>query len=269
MIFQYDIQPIYFLLPVIGFVIGLFGSVLGGGGGFFFLPILSLVFNVPAQMAVTTSLVATLPICITGTISHYQKNNVNIRIAGMFALSGIIGSVIGCRILHWMSTYQVRIMFGIYSVLMAAHIAFNSWKDKKNNQPDDISGQSVGSFQRIKSLSFGSMAGIITGSLGTSGTAPVLAGLFSIRMPFKMVIGTSLLIVLVNTAVTVGIHLVTSKIDMTLVGLLTIGSVVGAFAGPKILSGLKVGQNETKLKYYYAFVIFAIGLLMIIKSLHI
>ena len=61
-----EIEPVYYLLPLVGLLIGLLGTMLGGGGGFFFLPILTLLFGVPAQTAVITSLVATLPICIVG-----------------------------------------------------------------------------------------------------------------------------------------------------------------------------------------------------------
>lgn len=35
-----EIQNNYFFLPLIGFVIGIFGTILGGGGGFFSFPFL-------------------------------------------------------------------------------------------------------------------------------------------------------------------------------------------------------------------------------------
>lgn len=41
MFFHSDITPLYFILPAIGFVVGLFATMLGGGGGFFFLPVLN------------------------------------------------------------------------------------------------------------------------------------------------------------------------------------------------------------------------------------
>lgn len=76
-----EIQDIYFILPLLGFIIGLFGTMVGGGGGFFFLPILTLLLKVPAQAAVITSLVATLPICIVGSLGHYRKNNIDFKVA--------------------------------------------------------------------------------------------------------------------------------------------------------------------------------------------
>lgn len=69
------------------------GSLLGGGGGFVFLPLLTLVVGVPAQTAVVTSLVATLPVCIAGSVAHFRRGNIDFKVGAVFALSGIIGAV--------------------------------------------------------------------------------------------------------------------------------------------------------------------------------
>jgi len=268
MVFYSAIQPIYFLLPLVGFIIGLLGSALGGGGGFFFLPILTLVLNVPTPTVVTTSLVATMPICIAGTISHYHKNNVNLQIALLFALSGIVGNFVGVGIVNWMETYELRLAFGIYSVLMATQIAIKTWKEKTYNEVEKATSRSIGSSGIIKSSFFGLVAGIITGAFGISGTAPVLAGLFSMRLPLKVVIGTSLFIVLINTVTATGVHFMIGKIDLTLIGFLTIGSFFGALIGPRVLSGFNVIRKENRLKYGYAFGMLLIGILMIINSLN-
>lgn len=59
------------------------------------------------------------------------------------------------------------------------------------------------------------------------------------RIPFKMVIGTSLLAVLVNTIFAVGAHFIVGKIDLTLVIFLTAGSTLGAIIGPRLLAKSK------------------------------
>jgi uncharacterized membrane protein YfcA len=121
----------------------------------------------------------------------------------------------------------------------------------------------------LKGSFFGLIAGVITGAFGTSGTAPVLAGLFSMRLPLKVVIGTSLFIVLINTATATGAHFMIGKIDLTLIGFLTIGSVFGALIGPRVLSAFNVTRKESRLKYGYALGMLAVGILMIINSLNI
>ena len=265
MIFHSSIEPIYFLLPLIGLIIGLFGTMLGGGGGFFFLPILTLLLRVPAQTAVITSLVATLPICIVGSFGHYRKSNIDFRIAPMFAFAGIAGAFIGAGITSRINASQLKISFGVYSVLIAFNVAFSTWRKKRTNVNGAEEQQKDGGLIKIaKGSFFGLCAGIITGTFGTSGTAPVLAGLFSMRIPFKMVIGTALLIVLINTVFAVGAHFLIGKIDLTLVYFLTAGSTIGAIAGPRLLAETKTDRSENTIKYWYAAVIVVLGILMIV-----
>ncbi|PKQ61433.1 hypothetical protein BZG02_15890 [Labilibaculum filiforme] len=257
MICDSTVENFYFLLPLLGFVIGLFGTMLGGGGGFFFLPILTLLIRVPTQTAVLTSLVATLPIGIVGTVAHYKKGNVNLRIGYLFAIAGVIGAILGAGITSLISANQLKIGFGIYSILIAFQMIYNI--NNKTQAKDGIVG-----FEKAKISFFGLCAGLITGTFGTSGTAPILAGLFSMNIPLKMVIGTSLMVVLANGLFAVGAHCLVGTVDFTLVGLLTIGSAMGALLGPFLLSKVKTDKSESKVKYIYALVIVAIGFAMIL-----
>lgn len=263
MIFHSSIEPIYYLLPILGLIIGLFGTMIGGGGGFFFLPILTILIGVPAQTAVITSLVATLPVCFVGSYGHYRKNNIDFRIASLFAGAGIIGAFIGAAITSLISANLLKVSFGIYSIAIACNMGLNSWRDKRTTATTEE--PSLKSHTKTLMGSFyGFFAGIITGTFGTSGTAPVLAGLFSLRIPVKMVIGTSMLVVLINSIFAIGAHFLVGQIDLTLVGFLTAGTTIGAFLGPKILANINTDQSEHKVKFGYAAVMLVLGILMII-----
>jgi hypothetical protein len=264
MIYHSQVEPIYFLLPLAGLIIGLFGSILGGGGGFFFLPVLTLLIGIPAPTAVTTSLVATLPVCFVGSLGHYRKNNIDFRTAAVFALAGIAGAFIGAGIINRISTSQLKVSFGAYSVFIALNIAFSTWRKTRAGRGGAKQQNNSGMAKITKGSLFGLLAGIITGTFGTSGTAPVLAGLFSMNIPFKLVMGTSLIIVLANTIFAASAHFLVGKADLTLVAFLTAGSLIGSLLGPQILSKLKTDQSENKIKYLYALAIFIIGVSMII-----
>ncbi len=263
MIFHSSIEAIYFVLPLLGFIIGLFGTMLGGGGGFFFLPVLTLLLHVPTQTAVITSLVATLPICLVGSIGHYRKQNINFKIAGLFALVGIVGAFAGAEITSRISSEALKTSFGLYSVLIALNIVYSTYRKKKKEDKGESMVQGL-KMKVTKSSVFGLFAGLITGTFGTSGTAPILSGLFSLNLPIKMVIGTSLLIVLVNTTFAIGAHFLVGQIDLTLVYFLTAGSALGALSGPKLLSKSKIDKSENNARYWYAAVMVALGILMIL-----
>lgn len=257
-----EIEPIYYVLPIIGFLIGLFGTVLGGGGGFFFLPVLTLLIGVPAQTAVITSLVATLPICIVGSLGHFHKRNIDFKVGLKFAFAGIFGAFVGVAITSVITAGHLKMGFGIYSIAIALSLFISTWK-KKQAENNEKGKQVSGFLRNVWSSVFGFLAGIITGTFGTSGTAPVLAGLFALRLPLKSVIGTSLAVVLINTVFAIGAHIFVAKINLTLICFLTVGSVIGAVMGPKFLSGIRTDKSENKVRHLYAAVMVVLGILMI------
>ncbi|WP_340113868.1 sulfite exporter TauE/SafE family protein [Maribellus mangrovi] len=265
MIFYSEYQSIYLILPLIGFLLGLFGTMLGGGGGFFFLPVLTLIIGAPAQVAVPTSLTATLPIGLVGTIGHFRRGNVDFKTGKVFVLAGIVGALAGAAITGYISSKQLKIAFGVYSILIALNMSFSTWKKKKC----EVNGEELKELSPLSRIFrgsfFGLFAGAISGTFGTSGTAPVMAGLFSMRLSLKMVVGTSLLIILINAMFAIGAHFLVGRIDLTLVGFLTSGSVVGALIGTRWLSRIKVAKAENNIRHVYALVMIVIGILMILK----
>lgn len=264
MILQSSFEYSYLWLPFIGFVIGLVSSMAGSGGGFLFLPVLILIFSLPAQMAVATSLAATLPICIVGSFSHYRHDNINFRMGLLFIVTGIVGAITGAWLTTMVTPGQLKAGFGIYSLLIAVPLLIN-YKKYKKNKIKIISSSSGMSLNKISKGSFyGILSGIITGSFGTSGAAPVLAGLLSMQMPVKLVAGTSLLIILINTVAALGAHFLVGEIDLTFVLFLASGSVIGAFAGPKILSNINTGKVEAPVRMWYAIAMMVLGIIILI-----
>ncbi|WP_163323539.1 sulfite exporter TauE/SafE family protein [Draconibacterium mangrovi] len=264
MIFNSSFENIYLVLPLIGFVIGLFGTMLGGGGGFFFLPVLTLIIGVPVHTAVATSLAATLPIGLVGSWGHYRKGNIDTNTGTLFGIAGIVGALLGARITNLISEPQLKLLFGVYSILIAINMLVTGIR-KYREAGDEENNTKLKAVRIGKGSFFGLTAGLIAGTFGTSGTAPIIAGLFSMRLPVKLVVGTSLLVVLVNTVFAVGAHFLIGSIDLTLIAFLTSGSVIGAFLGPRLFSKAKIGKSEKKVKYVYAAVVAAIGILMIVN----
>ncbi|SMO41612.1 hypothetical protein SAMN06265379_101661 [Saccharicrinis carchari] len=264
MIFHSPVEPLYLLLPLIGLIVGLFGTVLGGGGGFFFLPVLTLIFNVPPQTAVLTSLVAALPIGMVGMLGHHKKGNIDFKVGWIFAFFGVLGTFLGAYITSQINPEQLKDYFGFYAIILAISVIYGTLK---NNiiKIENIKWNFRQYIRKSKAAFFGLGGGTISGAFGTSGTGPVLAGLLSMQIPLKMVVGTSLMVVTVNAMSAITAHALVGQIDLTLIGFLTVGSVIGSIMGPKIVSKAQLDNKENKARYLYAVVLILIGLLMIIK----
>ncbi|HHV02629.1 MAG: sulfite exporter TauE/SafE family protein [Bacteroidales bacterium] len=264
MIFHSAFEYNYLWLPLIGLIVGFLGSLTGGGGGFIFIPLLTILFKVPPQIAIASSLAATLPICLAGAYGHHRKKNLDLRIGLVFATAGIFGALLGARIVNLMTARQLRVSFGVYSIIIAATMYIGQRKDRKAIANGD--GPKVltkaGTYSR--SSLFGFLSGVITATFGTSGTAPILSGLMSIRMPLKLVLGTSLLVVFVNTCSALGAHFLVGKIDLTIVYFLASGSIIGALLGPRLLANIKVDKAEGQVRFWYALGMVIFGILMIV-----
>lgn len=253
----------YLWLPLIGFIIGFFGTITGGGGGIFFIPILIILFGVPAHTAVPTSLAAAIPICVAGSVAHYRKKNLDFKTGLVFMGAGILGALSGASITNLVTSVQLKKGFGIYSVLLAGHMLINLLKEGKSN--GNANGESIQVHNKfLKSSFFGFLAGIITGTFGTSGIAPVLAGMLALKMPLRLVLGTSLMVVLGNTISALGAHFLVGEIDVTLLLFLTSGTVVGAIIGPCFFAGLNIEKAETPVRMWFAILMIAFGVLMIV-----
>ena len=264
MIFHSAFEYVYLWLPLIGFIVGFLGSLTGGGGGFIFIPLLTILFKVPPQIAIASSLAATLPICLAGAYGHYRKKNLDFRIGLIFAGAGIFGALLGTNIANVMTARQLRVSFGIYSILIAISMYLGQRKDNKAIANGDSPREFSKAGKYSRSTVYGFLSGIITATFGTSGSAPILAGLMSIRMPLKLVLGTSLLVVFVNTCSALGAHFLVGKIDLTLVYFLASGSVIGALLGPRLLANIKVDRAEGQVRFWYALGMVVSGVLMIV-----
>ncbi|MDD2289025.1 MAG: sulfite exporter TauE/SafE family protein [Bacteroidales bacterium] len=254
----------YLWFPIIGLIVGFLGSFTGGGGGFIYIPLLTILFGLPAQVAISSSLAATLPICIVGAYGHYKKKNLDLRIGLIFAGAGILGALLGARVTGFMTARMLRISFGIYSILIALVMYLGQRKDKKalaNGGEPTVLSKTV---KFTRSTLYGFLSGVITATFGTSGTAPILAGLMGIRMPLKLVLGTSLLVVFFNTCSALGAHFLVGEIDLTIVAFLLPGSVLGAFLGPRLLANIKIDKAEGKIRQWYALGMVISGVLMIV-----
>lgn len=64
MIINLSFDASYLWLPFMGAAIGLLVTIFGDGGGFFYVPLLTILFRVPTQLAAATSLAATIPTVI-------------------------------------------------------------------------------------------------------------------------------------------------------------------------------------------------------------
>jgi uncharacterized protein len=258
-------DPTFLWLPVAGFAIGLLVTMFGGGGGFFYVPILTLLFRVPTQVAVTTSLVSTIPTVIVGSIEHYRKGNINVPVGIIFGIAGVVGALVGAYASSLVSSDLLQKLFGAYAILLTIPMALTSRKRFNKPGGEAEAPKSLTSSRIVMSVFFGILSGIMAGLFGTSGTATIVAGLYILDLPVTVVVGTSVLVVLFNAVSGSVGHLIEGQFDLPLVLLLGSGAVIGAFLGPRILAKINVQTLEQVYGVIFTLLVISLGLAMVFR----
>ena len=132
------------LIPpyIIGFVVGIFSSIMGVGGGFIIIPAMIYILRMPTNIVVGTSLYQIIFITSFVTILHASTNqSVDIVLALILLLGGAIGAQIGVRLSSKLNGAWLRIALSILvlgvGIIMATELFI-----KPENLIQIISGSS-------------------------------------------------------------------------------------------------------------------------------
>ncbi len=263
--YETTIQLSHYWLPLIGFIIGLIATMIGGNGAFFFPPALILLFGVSPRVAIATSLAAVVPIGLIGSLAHYRMGNINLPVGMAFGLTGFAGAISGAWISGLLEPALLVRAFGYYALALGLLTFFlpKRLPVASLSAPEHLN--TIRKQQLPTIILLGLAAGLAAGLFGTSGTLTVLAGLFMLQFPLKLVIGTSVMIVFINALSGFGAHLVMGEINIRLIGLLGSGAALGAFVGPSLLKYVKPGRTEGKIRYIFALKLFALGLFLVFR----
>ena len=88
------------LLLLISTIVGLLTGMLGIGGGFLMTPIL-IFFGIPPIYAVANGANNILAASVSGTLAHYFKGQLDLKMGALILVGGIVGSIIGIEIFNY------------------------------------------------------------------------------------------------------------------------------------------------------------------------
>jgi uncharacterized protein len=253
-------------LPLVGFIIGLLVTMFGGGGGFFYIPILTLLFHLPIQLAVVASLATMIPTTIVGSIEHYKKGNINIKIGVIFGIAGLVGTLIGAYVSNLFSSVLLQRLFGIYAIALTIPMIITNRKKSKKLDSEDKQSHPLSVKKYFLSSFFGIISGIMAGLFGTSGTASIVAGLYILELPVTIVVGTSVLIVFFNAITGLTGHLIVGgPFNLLVILLLSGGAAIGAFLGPRLLVKINIQTLEKVYGVFFILLVISFGIIMLLK----
>ncbi len=117
-------------LIVVGLITGVLAGLLGVGGGIFVVPAMVVGYGIPAAVAKGTSLAMIVPTSIIGTWRNRKNQNVDLRVAVMLGLAGVVSAFIGGKISVGMSEQTSNVLFALLLLLVAARMAWQVVVDR-------------------------------------------------------------------------------------------------------------------------------------------
>lgn len=98
----------------IGLIAGIISGLFAAGGGMIVVPALIHLFKLEDSKARATSVFAILPMVIASGIFYYKNDYIDWNLGIKCAIGGIIGGVIGAKLLKKMPTKVLRVLFIIF-----------------------------------------------------------------------------------------------------------------------------------------------------------
>jgi len=252
---------IYSLLLMLGVgaLAGVFGAILGIGGGMIITPILTLGMGLDIKYAIGASIIAVIATSSGSTIAYLKDEMLNLRVAMFLEIATTVGAVIGAVLTGLMHPTFLYFLFGALLVFttynmirklmgkgqddqdaqadaLATKLNLNgTYYDKALKKQVDYQVQNVpGGFIMM----FG--AGLASGLLGIgSGAFKVLAMDTIMHMPLKPSSATSNLMMGVTAAASAMVYFFNGSIKAGIAAPLAIGILLGALVGTRIMQHLK------------------------------
>ena len=270
-------------IVVLGFLVGVLSGMFGVGGGFLTTPLL-IFYGIPPTVAVASATTQITGASVSVVMVHARRGGVDLKMSAVMIVGGLFGSFVGAAMFRWLqSSGQIDVVIGLLYVLILFSIGGLMLKDsltalgylgktdaarapRRHNRwvaslPLRWRFYSSGLYlSPVAPFALGFLAGVLTVFLGIGGgfiLVPAMIYLFG--MPARIVVGTSLVMVLAVSAATTMVHSLTTRaVDIVLAGLLLVGGVVGAQYGAVLTTRLKPDY----LRLALAVIILLVGLRM-------
>lgn len=186
------------------FCVGLVLGTLGGGGSILSVPVLVYLFAVDAVMASAYSLFIVGTTSLVGTLLRYRAQRVDVRVGITFGLPSLAGIFCTRKWIvpalpdlivqfgEWQLTRRLLIL-GVFAVLMMlASLVLLTRKERAVHENTSPSGISL--------MVAGLLTGFLTGLVGAGGGFLIVPALvYFAHADFRTAIGTTLLIITVNS----------------------------------------------------------------------
>ncbi len=237
----------FFLL---GTSVGILGTIVGAGGGFFVVPYLFLVSKMSPQLIIGTSMTMVFFNAISGTLAYLYQKRIDLKTGVKFSVAIIPGSILGAFISRLFDSSLYGDAFGLLLLGVGIFILVRPKNVQNNHHANpigvmdirwpivnrrisDSSGNTyLYSFNERTGLILSFFTGFISTSMGIGGgilMVPLMV--YLLGFPVHIATATSFFILLVSSFFGVITHVLLQHVNILIAAYLSVGAILGAQIG--------------------------------------
>lgn len=242
----------------LGVLIGLTLGALGGGGSVLTVPALVHVIGQDARAATTSSLFIVGISSLVAALGHARSGSVRWGVGAAFGVTGLAAGVAGTLANQRVDPDVLLLAFAGVVLLAAAGMLANGGGSDAGRPAEGAGAAGAarrGTAGRVaKIVLAGLVVGFMTGFFGVGGGFVIVPALtLALGMPMPLAVGTSLVVIAINSAGALAARVGTAQFDWAVIAPFTLAAVAGSLGGRRI-AGRVSGEALTR-----AFAVLLIG----------
>ena len=109
---------------IIGFSVGIISGLFASGGGMILVPAFMYLLKMEDVESRATSIICILPMVIASGIFYYKNNYIDWYLGITCAIGGIIGGIVGAKLLNKLPEIYLKIAFTIFLIYSSCKMIF-------------------------------------------------------------------------------------------------------------------------------------------------
>ncbi|MFI1809455.1 sulfite exporter TauE/SafE family protein [Streptomyces sp. NPDC020422] len=247
------------LVVAASLLVGLSLGVLGGGGSILTVPLLVYLAGQGTKEAIATSLFVVGVTSLAALVPHARAGRVRWKAGLLFGVFSMAGAYGGGRIAAHVPATALLVAFAL--MMLATAVAMLRGP-RREGEPQAWRPQGRLPLRRIAVEGLG--VGAVTGLVGSGGgflVVPALALLGG--LPMGLAVGTSLLVIAMNSFAGLAGHLPGAHIDWRLALLVTAVAVAGSVLGGRLSGRIPQGV----LRRAFGWFVVVMGVFVLVRQL--